>query len=72
MTEGVGTIYAMAPQVLWSTSQADLWSTGVIAYMSTGVIAYMLLSNTKPFYFIGRNVVMWGIHILLNYTGTYF
>lgn len=44
MTEGVGTIYTMAPQVLRGvyTSQADLWSTGVIAYM--------LLSNTKPFY----------------------
>lgn len=44
MTEGVGTIYTMAPQVLRGvyTSQADLWSIGVIAYM--------LLSNTKPFY----------------------
>jgi len=44
MTEGVGTIYTMAPQVLRGiyTSQADMWSLGVIAYM--------LLSNTKPFY----------------------
>lgn len=44
MTEGVGTIYTMAPQVLRGvyTSQADLWSIGVITYM--------LLSNTKPFY----------------------
>ena len=44
MTEGVGTIYTMAPQVLRGvyTSQADLWSIGVISYM--------LLSNTKPFY----------------------
>ena len=44
MTEGVGTIYTMAPQVLKGiyTSQADIWSIGVITYM--------LLSNTKPFY----------------------
>mmetsp|Transcript_31900 Transcript_31900/g.69053 ORF Transcript_31900/g.69053 Transcript_31900/m.69053 type:complete len:545 (-) Transcript_31900:59-1693(-) len=44
MSEGVGTIYTMAPQVLQGvyTSQADLWSVGVIAYM--------LLSSTKPFY----------------------
>lgn len=44
MTEGVGTIYTMAPQVLRGiyTSQADIWSIGVITYM--------LLSNTKPFY----------------------
>lgn len=44
MTDGVGTIYTMAPQVLRGiyTSQADLWSIGVITYM--------LLSNTKPFY----------------------
>lgn len=44
MSEGVGTIYTMAPQVLRGvyTSQADLWSSGVVAYM--------LLSNTKPFY----------------------
>lgn len=44
MSEGVGTIYTMAPQVLRGvyTSQADLWSIGVVTYM--------LLSNTKPFY----------------------
>uniref|UniRef100_A0A7S4N7F1 Calmodulin n=1 Tax=Odontella aurita TaxID=265563 RepID=A0A7S4N7F1_9STRA len=44
MSEGVGTIYTMAPQVLQGvyTSQADLWSIGVIAYM--------LLSSSKPFY----------------------
>jgi len=44
MSEGVGTIYTMAPGVLRGvyTSQADLWSTGVVAFM--------LLSNTKPFY----------------------
>jgi len=44
MTEGVGTIYTMAPQVLQGvyTSQADLWSCGVISFM--------LLSSQKPFY----------------------
>lgn len=44
MTERVGTIYTMSPQVLQGiySSQADLWSTGVIAYM--------LLSSTKPFF----------------------
>jgi serine/threonine protein kinase len=44
MTEGVGTIYTMAPEVLRGnyTSQADLWSVGVIAYM--------LLSSQMPFY----------------------
>mmetsp|Transcript_29991 Transcript_29991/g.45695 ORF Transcript_29991/g.45695 Transcript_29991/m.45695 type:complete len:545 (+) Transcript_29991:128-1762(+) len=44
MTEGVGTIYTMAPQVLQGvyTSQADLWSIGVIAFM--------LLSSQKPFH----------------------
>jgi len=44
MTEGVGTIYTMAPEVLKGTytSQADLWSVGVIAYM--------LLSSQMPFY----------------------
>ena len=44
MSEGVGTIYTMAPQVLKGvyTEQADLWSIGVITYM--------LLSSTKPFY----------------------
>jgi calcium-dependent protein kinase len=44
MTERVGTVYTMAPQVLQGvySSQADLWSTGVIAYM--------LLSASKPFY----------------------
>jgi calcium-dependent protein kinase len=44
MSEGVGTIYTMAPQVLKGvyTEKADLWSIGVITYM--------LLSSTKPFY----------------------
>jgi serine/threonine protein kinase len=44
MTEGVGTIYTMAPQVLQGiyTDKVDVWSIGVIIYM--------LLSNTKPFY----------------------
>jgi len=44
MTEGVGTIYTMAPEVLKGTytSKADLWSVGVIAYM--------LLSSQMPFY----------------------
>mmetsp|Transcript_17135 Transcript_17135/g.49554 ORF Transcript_17135/g.49554 Transcript_17135/m.49554 type:complete len:755 (-) Transcript_17135:140-2404(-) len=44
MTERVGTIYTMAPEVVKGvyTFKADLWSVGVIAYM--------LLSNTKPFW----------------------
>lgn len=52
MTEGVGTIYTMAPQVLQGvyTSQADLWSVGVITYM--------LLSSTKPFYHRKRRFVI--------------
>jgi serine/threonine protein kinase len=48
MSEGVGTIYTMAPQVLEGdyNSQADMWSVGVITYM--------LLSDTKPFSSRGR------------------
>lgn len=44
MTERVGTVYTMAPQVLQGvySSQADMWSVGVIAYM--------LLSASKPFF----------------------
>jgi serine/threonine protein kinase len=44
LTEGVGTIYTMAPEVLKGsyTKQADVWSVGVIAYM--------LLSSQMPFY----------------------
>jgi calcium-dependent protein kinase len=44
LTEGVGTIYTMAPEVLKGnyTAQADIWSVGVIAYM--------LLSSQMPFY----------------------
>lgn len=51
MTEGVGTIYTMAPQVLQGiyTSKADLWSVGVICFM--------LLSSQKPFYHKRRYVL---------------
>mmetsp|Transcript_23294 Transcript_23294/g.33389 ORF Transcript_23294/g.33389 Transcript_23294/m.33389 type:complete len:350 (-) Transcript_23294:1404-2453(-) len=52
MTEGVGTIYTMAPQVLQGiyTSQADLWSVGVIAFM--------LMGSQKPFYHKRRRRVI--------------
>jgi calcium-dependent protein kinase len=44
LTEGVGTIYTMAPEVLKGnyTQSADVWSVGVIAYM--------LLSSQMPFF----------------------
>lgn len=44
MTDEVGTIYTMAPQVVRGvyTSAADCWSMGVVTYM--------LLSNSKPFH----------------------
>ncbi len=44
LTEGVGTIYTMAPEVLKGaySEKADVWSVGVIAYM--------LLSSQMPFY----------------------
>ena len=50
MTEGVGTIYTMSPQVLEGeySEKADLWAVGVIAYM--------LLSNKKPFHSRNRYV----------------
>ncbi|KAL7473881.1 hypothetical protein ACHAXS_014375 [Conticribra weissflogii] len=43
MTEGVGTVYTMAPQVFQGlyTSKADCWSIGVIAFI--------LLCQEKPF-----------------------
>ena len=52
MTDGVGTIYTMAPQVLQGvyTSQADLWSCGVITFM--------LLSSQKPFHHKQRGRVI--------------
>ena len=44
LTDGVGTIYTMAPEVLKGnySQTADIWSIGVIAYM--------LLSSQMPFY----------------------
>jgi calcium-dependent protein kinase len=44
MSDRVGTIYTMAPEVLDGpySKQADLWSIGVISYM--------LLASKKPFY----------------------
>jgi calcium-dependent protein kinase len=43
MTEGVGTMYTLAPEVLMGnyTSKVDIWSLGVVSFM--------LLSGTKPF-----------------------
>ena len=47
MSERVGTIYTMAPQVIQGvySNSADIWSVGVVAFM--------LLSGTKPFW--GKN-----------------
>jgi len=44
MSERVGTIYTMAPQVIQGvySNSADIWSVGVVTYM--------LLSGTKPFW----------------------
>jgi len=44
LTEGVGTIYTMAPEVLhgYYTAKCDIWSIGVITFM--------LLSSQMPFY----------------------
>jgi len=44
MTDRVGTVYSMAPEVIKRhyTAQVDMWSVGVISYM--------LLANFKPFY----------------------
>ena len=52
MTEGAGTVYTMAPEVLAGcyTKQADLWSVGVIAYM--------LMSSMMPFFGQTRMEVM--------------
>lgn len=52
MTDRVGTIYTMAPQVLQGvySSQADMWSFGVISYM--------LLSASKPFYHKKRSLMI--------------
>lgn len=52
MTETVGTMYTMSPQVLQGvyTSQADLWSIGVITYM--------LLCSHRPFYNRKRSVMI--------------
>lgn len=52
MTERVGTIYTMSPQVLMGkySAEADLWSVGVIAFM--------LCSSVKPFYDKRRSVLI--------------
>eukprot|EP00934_Nitzschia_sp_Nitz4_P009415 Nitzschia sp. Nitz4//scaffold133_size116822//56256//65702//NITZ4_003807-RA/size116822-snap-gene-0.16-mRNA-1//-1//CDS//3329535396//9405//frame0 len=52
MTEGVGTIYTMAPEVLKGnyTQQADMWSIGVVTYM--------LLSSQLPFYGRKKNQIV--------------
>jgi calcium-dependent protein kinase len=52
MTEGVGTVYTMAPQVLQGvyTSQADLWSLGVITFM--------LLASQKPFHHKKKTILI--------------
>jgi serine/threonine protein kinase len=52
MTERVGTIYTMSPQVLLGnySAEADLWGVGVIAFM--------LCSSVKPFYDKRRSVLI--------------
>lgn len=52
MTERVGTIYTMSPQVLQGkySAEADLWAVGVIAFM--------LCSSLKPFYDKRRSVMI--------------
>lgn len=60
LTEGVGTVYTMSPEVLRGkyNEKADLWSIGVIAYM--------LLSSQLPFYGKKRKQI---VHQILK--GTY-
>ena len=52
MTERVGTIYTMSPQVLMGkySAEADLWAVGVICFM--------LCSSVKPFYDKRRSVLI--------------
>ena len=52
MSDAVGTIYSMSPEVLRGTytKQADIWACGVLTFM--------LLSSTMPFYGKSRNVVI--------------
>ena len=51
MTEGVGTIYTMAPQVLRGvyTSKADLWSIGYVYIHVLSCISYLVVSNRLTF-----------------------
>jgi calcium-dependent protein kinase len=57
LSEGVGTIYTMAPEVILGkyTKQADLWSVGIIAFM--------LLSSQMPFYGRDKNAIVGSILI---------
>lgn len=52
MTERVGTVYTMSPEVMDGiyTSKADLWSVGVVSYM--------LMSGIKPFWGSTRKEVI--------------
>ena len=52
LTERVGTIYTMSPEVIQGryTYKADLWSVGVVAYM--------LMSGVKPFWGPSREVII--------------
>lgn len=52
MSEGVGTVYTMSPQVLEGeyTNKADVWAVGVLAYM--------LLSSQMPFYGSKRREIL--------------